>query len=190
MSSLRITLCTSALAVAALTPAAYAADGGGGVSVAPAKPVPGSEVMLTAECAERTAVAVSAAFVTDVRLTVADTADGVLIGETRVRSSLEAGAYAVKVRCGETEHKGTIAVAPASARQPSGQQPAAPVSPAAPASPVAPVAAGGGGAARLAAAEAREEGPGAAQVGTGLALAGAAAVAVVRGRLRRSRRTG
>lgn len=186
MSSMRLTLCTGALAVAALTPAtAYAADGGG-VAVTPAAPAPGTDVTLrVAECAERTAVAVSAAFVSDVRLSVSD---GVLVGESRVRSTLTAGVYDVKVSCGETDRRGKITVAPA--RKPSGghDEPATD-RPTAPASPVAPVDAGGGGTARLAAAEA-EDGPGTAQVVTGLALAGAAAVAVARGRARRSRGTG
>ncbi|MEU3945759.1 hypothetical protein [Streptomyces sp. NPDC029526] len=182
MRSMRLTLCTGALAVAALTPTtAYAADGGG-VAVTPAAPAPGTDVTLrVAECAERTAVAVSAAFVSEVRLSVSD---GVLVGESRVRSSLTAGVYDVKVNCGGTDRRGTITVAPA--RTPSGghDEPAGD-RPTAPASPVAPVDAGGGGTARLASAEA-EDGPGTAQVVTGLALAGAAAVAVARGRVRRS----
>jgi hypothetical protein len=48
----------------------------------------------------------------------------------------------------------------------------------APASPVAPVHAGGGGAARLAAADARAAGPGTRQAVIGLVLAGVAAIAV------------
>ncbi|GAP49997.1 hypothetical protein [Streptomyces azureus] len=107
MGSLRDTVCTSVLVAAALTPAAYAADAGG-VSVTPATPAPGSDVTLrVTDCAERTAVARSAAFVADARLTVTD---GELVGDSRVRSTLDAGTYAVKVTCGETERTGTFAV--------------------------------------------------------------------------------
>ncbi|MDQ0748716.1 hypothetical protein QF034_002947 [Streptomyces africanus] len=107
MGSLRVTVCTSVLVAAALTPAAYAADAGG-VSVTPATPAPGSDVTLrVADCAERTAVARSAAFVADARLTVTD---GELVGESRVRSTLDAGTYAVKVTCGDAERAGTFTV--------------------------------------------------------------------------------
>ncbi|MFF9811246.1 hypothetical protein ACF1G5_40245 [Streptomyces coeruleorubidus] len=107
MGSLRVTVCTSVLVAAALTPAAYAADAGG-LSVTPATPAPGSDVTLhVTDCAERTAVARSAAFVADARLTVTD---GELVGESRVRSTLDAGTYAVKVTCGETEQTGTFTV--------------------------------------------------------------------------------
>ncbi|MGY0067534.1 hypothetical protein ACWZEH_12055 [Streptomyces sp. QTS137] len=197
MGSLRVALCTGVLAVTALTPAAYAVDGDTGVSVTPTTPAPGTDVTLeVAECAERTAVAVSSAFVSEVRLTVAD---GVLVGESRVRSTLTAGTYPVLVDCGERARRGTITVAPASARdRPTGAtgatEPAEPskpgaVEPTAPASPVAPVDAGGGGTAPLAAADADadEDGPGGAQALAGLLLAAAAAGAVVRGRVRRDR---
>ncbi|MEU1933934.1 hypothetical protein ACH49O_00915 [Streptomyces coeruleorubidus] len=107
MGSLRVTVCTSVLVAAALTPAAYAVDAGG-VSVTPATPAPGSDVTLrVTDCAERTAVARSAAFVADARLTVTD---GELVGESRVRSTLDAGTYAVKVTCGESERTGTFTV--------------------------------------------------------------------------------
>lgn len=107
MGSLRVTVCTSVLVAAALTPAAYAADAGG-VSVIPAAPAPGSDVTLRVTgCAGRTAVARSAAFVADARLTVTD---GGLVGESRVRSTLHAGTYAVKVTCGDAERTGTFTV--------------------------------------------------------------------------------
>ncbi|MDQ1019266.1 hypothetical protein [Streptomyces afghaniensis] len=107
MGSLRVTVCTSVLVVAALTPAAYAADAGG-VSVTPATPAPGSDVTLrVTDCAERTAVARSAAFVADVRLTVTE---GELVGESRVRSTLDAGTYGVKVTCRDAERTGTFTV--------------------------------------------------------------------------------
>ncbi|WND37383.1 hypothetical protein RI578_25205 [Streptomyces sp. BB1-1-1] len=174
MGSLKVTLCAgvavaAALApIAALAPAAYAVDGSG-VSVSPSTPAPGSDVELrVADCTEKTAVAVSAAFASDVRLTLA-AKDGVLVGAGTVRSTMEAGAYAVRVKCGDHARKGTVTVA--EQRRP-----------AAPASPVAPVDAGGGGTARLAAADAREEArpepPGTAHTVTGLVLAGIAAVAV------------
>ncbi|WP_326752931.1 hypothetical protein OIE73_14320 [Streptomyces hirsutus] len=198
MGSLRLTLCTGILAVAAFTPAAYAADDTG-VSVTPVTPAPGTDVTLkVAECAERTALAVSSAFVSEVRLTVAD---GVLVGESRVRSTLTAGTYPVLVNCGERARQGTIKVAPARDRPSGTAEPSKPeaAEPTAHASPVAPVDAGGGGSTPLAAAGtgtddgtgtgAGEGGPGAAQTVTGLFLVAVAAGAVVRGRVRRSRRT-
>ncbi|MCX2925292.1 hypothetical protein [Streptomyces sp. NEAU-W12] len=201
MGSLRVALCAGVLAVAALTPTAYAVDGDTGVSVRPAAPAPGTDVTLeVAECAERTAVAVSSAFVSEVRLTVAD---GVLVGESRVRSTLTAGTYPVLVNCGERARQGTITVAPArdrpteqaeaaeaaEASEPAGPSKPGAGEPAAPASPVAPVDAGGGGTAPLAAAGAGQDGPGVAQTLTGLLLAAAAAGAAVRGRVRRNRGT-
>ncbi|MEU6913179.1 hypothetical protein [Streptomyces olindensis] len=214
MGSLRVTLCTTVLAAAALTPVAYAADTGG-VSVFPATPAPGSDVALRVTgCAQRTAVAASAAFVADARLTVTDGARE-LTGESRVRSTLTAGTYAVKVTCGDAERTGTLTVrdgdrrravpgaagqsaaaaagadgqsaAPGAGDESSG--PEASVPPGPHASPVAPVRAGGGGAADLVAAEERGAGPGTAQGVTGLVLAGVAAVVVALGGVRRSRGT-
>jgi hypothetical protein len=118
MGSLRVTVCTGVLAAAALSPTAYAADTGekgvtgraGSVSVSPATPAPGTDVTLRVTgCPHRTAVAVSPAFVTDARLTVADAARE-LTGESRVRSTLAAGTYTVRVPCGETERTGTFTV--------------------------------------------------------------------------------
>ncbi|MGW5214098.1 hypothetical protein ACWEQO_23560 [Streptomyces sp. NPDC004051] len=169
MGSVRRALCTGVLAATALTPAAHAADGADGVPVTPATPAPGTDATL--EVAERTAVAVSSAFVSEVRLTVAD---GVLTGESRVRSTLTAATYPVRVDCGKSARQGAITVAPAAA-------PAA--------SPVAPVDAGGGGAARTVAADESGEGPGTAQTATGLFLAAAATAAVIRSRVRRDRGT-
>ncbi|MGW8631424.1 hypothetical protein [Streptomyces sp. NPDC055793] len=182
MGSLKVTLCAGAALAAALAPvapAAYATDGGG-VSVSPSSPAPGGDVELRVpDCTERTAVAVSAAFVSEARLTVA-AGDGVLVGTGTVRSGMEAGVYAVRVTCGGDAREGTVNI---ERRRP-----------AAPASPVAPVHAGGGGSARLAAAdggeEARPEPPGTAHTVTGLVLAGIAAVAVaLRGVRSRSRGT-
>ncbi|MEU0196710.1 MULTISPECIES: hypothetical protein [unclassified Streptomyces] len=217
MGSLRVTLGTTVLAAAALTPAAYAADTGG-VSVIPATPAPGGDVTVRVTgCAQRTAVAASTAFVADARLTVTDArltvtdggltvTDGgrELAGESRVRSTLAAGTYAVKVTCGDTERTGALTVrdgerqravpgkggqSPASGAggEPSGPEESRPPSPYA--SPVAPVRAGGGGAADLVAAEERGTGPGTAQGVTGLVLAGVAAVVVALGGVRRSRGT-
>ncbi|MFF5983571.1 hypothetical protein ACFY78_32495 [Streptomyces olindensis] len=218
MGSLRVTLCTTVLAAAALTPVAYAADTGG-VSVFPATPAPGSDVALRVTgCAQRTAVAASAAFVADARLTVTDGARE-LTGESRVRSTLTAGTYAVKVTCGDAERTGTLTVRDGDRRravpgaggqsaasgagdessgpeesgpEDSGREasgPEASVPPGPHASPVAPVRAGGGGAADLVAAEERGAGPGTAQGVTGLVLAGVAAVVVALGGVRRSRGT-
>ncbi|MFC8092435.1 hypothetical protein [Streptomyces sp. NPDC057301] len=178
MGSLRVTLCAmAALGAVAATPAAYAADGG--VSVSPSSPRPGGEIALRVSgCPERAAKAVSEAFVADARLTVG--ADGTLTGESRIRSTLKAGTYDVKVACGELSRAGAVTVAgPQGARhgaEPSGH-----------ASPVAPVPAGGGGTAGLAVVDAREAGPGTAHTVTGLVLAGVAATAVARRSARRSR---
>ncbi|MGA5357219.1 hypothetical protein [Streptomyces purpurascens] len=107
MGSLRVTLCTSVLVAAALTPAAFAADAGS-VSVTPATPAPGSDIALRVTgCAARTAVAASAAFVADAPLTVTG---GELVGESRVPSMLEAGTYTVKITCGGAERTGTFTV--------------------------------------------------------------------------------
>ncbi|MEU2536448.1 hypothetical protein [Streptomyces iakyrus] len=115
MGSLRVTVCTSVLAVAALAPSAYAVDGGS-VSVTPAAPAPGSDVMLRLTgCAQRTAVAASAAFVADARLTVTGHAE--LAGESRVRSTAEAGSYAVRITCGAAQQTATLTVRDGAARR-------------------------------------------------------------------------
>ncbi|WP_369271276.1 hypothetical protein AB5J55_15665 [Streptomyces sp. R11] len=178
MGSLRVTLCAmAALGAAAVAPAAYAADGG--VSVSPSSPRPGADIALRVSgCPERAAEAVSEAFVADARLTVG--ADGTLTGESRIRSTLKAGTYDVKIACGELSRTGAVTVAgPQGARH--GAEPSGP------ASPVAPVPAGGGGTARLAVVDAREAGPGTAHTVTGLVLAGVAATAVALRSARRSR---
>ncbi|MHC3470477.1 hypothetical protein ACYF6T_17390 [Streptomyces sp. 7R007] len=178
MGSIKVTLCASLgaavlAAVAAAAPTAYAGDGG--VSVSPSSPAPGSDVSLRVSgCAEKTATAVSAAFVADARLVAAD---GTLVGETRVRTSLEVGTYSVTITCGGSRTRGTITVADA------------PAHPTAPASPVAPVHAGGGGTAHLASADAHAAGPGTAHAVTGLVLAALAAGAIALRGGRRSRGT-
>ncbi|MFI6808661.1 hypothetical protein ACIBO6_27210 [Streptomyces luteogriseus] len=111
MGSLRVTVCTSVLAVVALAPAAYAADtaDAGHVSVTPAAPAPGSDITLRVTgCAQRTAVAASTALVADARLTVTGARE--LTGESRVRSTAEAGSYAVRITCGATRQTGTLTV--------------------------------------------------------------------------------
>ncbi|GGT03137.1 MULTISPECIES: hypothetical protein [Streptomyces] len=194
MGPLKATLCAGSALCAALAPAtaypAYAGDTDQ-VAVTPATPAPGSDVTLRVPgCAGKTAVAVSAAFESDTRLTLTSS-DGALVGAGRIRASVEAGAYAVKVRCGSERHTGRLTVGDGSARPPAGRPPA---------SPVAPVDAGGGGAARQLAArdagtahapqdEARPAGPGTAHAVTGLVLAGVAAVAVALRSARRSRGT-
>ncbi|MDO0933427.1 hypothetical protein QQY66_17685 [Streptomyces sp. DG2A-72] len=209
MGPLKVTLCAGAAIFAALTPAAHAADGGG-LSVTPASPAPGTDIALrTTGCATTTGTATSAAFVADARLTGSG---GTLVGETRVSSSIRAGTYDVRVTCAGAQTKGALTVVektPPKAQpkmpsetQPKAQphtqsetQPSAPHQPTAPASsPVAPVQAGGGGAARLGAeaeadAEADAAGPGTGHAVTGLVLAGVAAVAVALRSARRSRGT-
>ncbi|MFF3416646.1 hypothetical protein ACFYW9_18385 [Streptomyces sp. NPDC002698] len=175
MRSMRLTLCAGAAVAAAFTPAAYAADAGpDGVSVNPASPAAGSDIRLRAMgCAGRTGTAASNAFVSDARLTGGG--GGGLVGDTRVRTALRPGDYGIQVDCdGHHERvKGTLTV-PARDSSPSV---------ATPASPVAPVNAGGGGTARLAAADdAHAAGPGTRQAVVGLVLASVAAIAVaVRG---------
>jgi len=182
MGSLRLTLCAGLLGACALTPAAHAADGGGGnVSVTPTSPAAGADVALRVTgCSGKTATAVSSAFVADAHL--AGTS-GTLAGETRVRSTAEPGSYDVKITCADFEIKGHITVVA------QGAQPATPVTPVNPAaSPVAPVHAGGGGTAHFASVDSRSTGPGTAHAVTGLILAATAAVAValMGGRRRRS----
>ncbi|WP_371671259.1 hypothetical protein OG985_28740 [Streptomyces sp. NBC_00289] len=190
MGSVKVALCTGILAAVAFTPTAYAQDGG--VSVSPASPAPGGDIaMRVTGCAQKTGVAVSAAFVADIRLT---DADGTLVGESRIRSTVTAGTYDVKIRCGGSDHKARITVGQGrdqdQGRQQDQDQGQSTDVPSAPSSPIAPVHAGGGGAApHLAAAEARPAGPGAGHAVTGLALAGIAAVAVALRGVRRSRRT-
>lgn len=180
MGSLKVTLCVGVAVLAALTPTAYAADGGT-VSVTPASPAPGADVALKISgCAGTTGSAASDAFVADAELV--GTA-GTLAGETRVRSSLEPGSYDVRITCGSVTVKGAIKVVENASQSPAS-------APSAPASPVAPVHAGGGGTAHLAAVDARATGPGTAHAVMGLLLAGVAAAAVALRGARRSRRTG
>lgn len=177
MRSLRLTLCTAVLAVAAFAPAAQAVDGRG-VSVTPSTPAAGTDLTLgVTGCAGRTATAASAAFVADARLTGTG---GTLSGETRVRSSAEPGPYDVRITCADMEVEGRITVAAVKGG----------AAPASLASPAAPVDAGGGWTAtHLSSMAPQAAGPGAGQAVTGLVLTGAAALAVVLRRGRRSRET-
>lgn len=181
MGSLRVTLCAiAALGAVAAIPAAYAADGG--VSVSPSSPRPGSDIALRmGGCPQQTATAVSAAFVADARLSPG--ADGTLVGESRIRSTLTAGTYDVKVACGGATRTGAVTVV-AQGAQPSVRHGA---QPSAPASSAAPVPAGGGGTAHAAVVDARAAGPGTAHTVTGLVLAGVAATAVALRSARRRR---
>ncbi|MER6069446.1 hypothetical protein ACFYZB_16420 [Streptomyces sp. NPDC001852] len=177
MGSLRLTLCTGILAAAAFAPAAHAADSGS-VSVTPAAPAPGTDVSLRVHgCSGPQGTAVSAAFVTDARLTGAQ---GTLAGETRVRSSLKPGAYDIRITCADYVITGKITVVGRGTAPDRGTaqyaDPGRP--PAGAASPVAPVPAGGGGTAHFATVATTESGPDTAQTVTGLVLAGIAAVAV------------
>ncbi|MEU6814840.1 hypothetical protein [Streptomyces sp. NPDC046860] len=201
MGSLRLTLCTSILVVTALTPAAHAADGGsqdgaahgtGGLTVAPAAPVPGTDVSLRVRgCTASQGTAVSNAFVSDARLTGGQ---GDLSGQTRVRSSLAAGAYDVRITCADYSFTGRISVDESGpGARPDSDDDEPDTGP----SPVAPVHAGGGGTAAgadtstlFATVAPTGSGPGAAQALTGLALAGCAAVTVGALRARRSRGNG
>lgn len=190
MGSLRVTLCAiAALGAVAVTPAAHAADGG--VSISPSSPHPGSDIALRVSgCPGRTATAVSPAFVADARLTVGP--DGALAGESRVRSTLPAGTYDVRVACGDADAEGAVTVVrkasePSKPSKPSERSGRHGAQPSAHTSPVAPVRAGGGGGADLAVVDARAAGPGTAHTVTGLILAGVAATAVALRSARRSR---
>ncbi|MFF7879354.1 hypothetical protein ACH40F_14325 [Streptomyces sp. NPDC020794] len=179
----RLTLCAGAVLAAAFTPAAYAADGG--VSVSPVSPAPGSDIQLRAlGCTGTTGTAVSTAFVADARLTGQG---GVLVGDTRVRSSAAAGTYEVKVSCDGRQDRVTGTVTVAAAGGPTSLRSALAVPtplrsalalPTGLASPVAPVHAGGGGTAHFASVDARSSSPGTKHAVIGLVLASAAAVAV------------
>ncbi|MFD8646403.1 hypothetical protein [Streptomyces mirabilis] len=179
----RLTLCAGAVLAAAFTPAAYAADGG--VSVSPVSPAPGSDVQLRAlGCTGTTGTAVSTAFVADARLTGQG---GVLVGDTRVRSSATPGTYEVKVSCDGRQNRvsGTVTVTapggPTSLRSVLAVPTALTSALALPnglASPIAPVHAGGGGTAHFASVDARSSSPGTKHAVIGLVLASAAAVAV------------
>ncbi|MFF9755964.1 hypothetical protein ACF1FC_24815 [Streptomyces sp. NPDC014344] len=181
MGKRRLALCAGVLAVTAFGPAARAADAadGGSVTVLPAAPAPGGDIVLRVTgCDVRETVARSPALVSDARLTPAG--DG-LAGDARVRSTLTAGTYPVTVACDGAEHEGTLEVA----RK---QVPAGGAEPSAHSSPVAPVNAGGGGAARPLAGGREEHGPGTAQTVVALALAGTAALTVHRTARRQARR--
>ncbi|WP_225822830.1 hypothetical protein [Streptomyces naphthomycinicus] len=191
MGSLRLTVCAGILVVAAgaaVAPAAHA-EGGGSVTVTPASPAPGDDVTLRVSgCGGGQGTAASAAFVADAALTpgqgLLDRATGVLKGETRVRSALAAGAYAVKVTCADSVITGRLTVGGPGAAQ--AAEPARPDPEHA--SPIAPVPAGGGGTAHFATVATSASGPDTGQTVTGLALAGVAAAAVGL-RARRSRGT-
>ncbi|MFF7964609.1 hypothetical protein ACFZC3_04510 [Streptomyces sp. NPDC007903] len=197
MGSLRLTLCSGIIAAAAFTPAvAHAADGGGthgtgGLTVSPAIPLPGTDVSLRVRgCTASQGTAVSSAFVSDARLTGGQ---GDLSGETRVRTSLKAGAYDVRITCADYSFTGRISVDESG----QGTRPDSDSGPDTGPSPVAPVHAGGGGTASgadtstlFATVAPTGSGPGAAQALTGLALAGCAAVTVGALRSRRSRNDG
>jgi hypothetical protein len=144
-------------------------------------PAPGSDVQLRAlGCTGTTGTAVSTAFVADARLTGQG---GVLVGDTRVRSSATPGAYEVKVSCDGRQNRvtGTITVTAPGGPSSLRSALAVPTGLALPtglASPVAPVHAGGGGTAHFASVDARSSSPGTKQAVIGLVLASAAAVAV------------
>ncbi|WP_030816975.1 hypothetical protein [Streptomyces sp. NRRL F-2799] len=206
MGSLRLTLCTGIIAAAAFTPAvAHAADGGGthdsgshgtgGLTVSPAIPLPGTDVSLRVRgCTASQGTAVSSAFVSDARLTGGQ---GDLSGETRVRTSLKAGAYDVRITCADYSFTGRISVDESGQGTRPDSDSDSGSGPDTGPSPIAPVHAGGGGTASgadtstlFATVAPTGSGPGAAQALTGLALAGCAAVTVGALRSRRSRNDG
>ncbi|MGI5197764.1 hypothetical protein ACQEVY_29730 [Streptomyces sp. CA-288835] len=200
MGSLQLTLCAGAVVAGAFTPVPASAlpmdalPMDTDVSVSPANPTPGSDIQVRARgCPEGTsgtATATSRAFVADALLAGRT---GELVGDTRIRSTLTPGTYDIEVTCGGLADKGGQADGSDTAtgtltvvRKPSAAA-AGPAAPSAPQSPTAPVSAGGGGSARLSAAQERAEGPGTPHTVVGLVLAGAAAVAVAVRSVRRGR---
>ncbi|MEV7142340.1 hypothetical protein [Streptomyces tauricus] len=204
----------AALAPTAYAPSVFAADGG--VRVTPGSPAPGSDIRLRVQgCTGMTGTAASAAFVADARLTGASgdltgktrvrstldpgtydikvTCDGFeqqLKGTVTIADKKQREKQEREQKEKEREQKAREKEKGASEQKQAPEPPAAPASPAspaAPASPVAPVHAGGGGTSRIAAAEARSEGPGTRHAVVGLVLAGVAAVAVAVSSARRSR---
>ncbi|MFJ8791111.1 hypothetical protein [Streptomyces sp. NPDC102462] len=170
MGSLPLTLGTGILAAAALTPSAYAADGGG-VSVAPAAPVPGADVDLRVTgCDTSTGTAVSGAFTRDGILTGSS---GVLTGRTRIRTAAPAGPHDVRIACGGARITGTVTVA---GDGPGTGFPAGGVRPGDP--PAAPADAAGGDTAYFASVAIRSAGPGLVHAVIGVVLVGLAAVVV------------
>ncbi|TGN77557.1 hypothetical protein E5082_25965 [Streptomyces griseoluteus] len=161
--------------------------------MAPAVPLPGTDVSLRVRgCTASQGTAVSSAFVSDARLTGGQ---GDLSGETRVRTSLKAGTYDVRITCADYSFTSRISVdAAGPGTRPDADSGSGPVTGL---SPVAPVLAGGGGTASgadtstlFATVAPTGSGPGAAQALTGLALAGCTAVTVGALRSRRSRNDG
>ncbi|GGZ74543.1 hypothetical protein [Streptomyces bluensis] len=228
MGSVGLTFCSGAAVAVAATltpgaacPVAYAADGG--ISVTPSPAAPGSDIQVRARgCSGRTGTASSEAFVADAVLTEAAVTEaavtgrgGVLVGETRVRSSLRPGTYRVEVPCDGVEDKieAMLTVAgKAGARGPSAAAttPAplttpVPLTTPAPASPQATASGVGGGETAHVVAKGnvakenvakenrelnpRDEGPGARHAVVGLVLASVAALVVVRRGARRGRST-
>ncbi|MEN3584810.1 hypothetical protein AAH978_11750 [Streptomyces sp. ZYX-F-203] len=189
MRSLRTTLCAGVAVAAVAAPVAHGAEGDG-VTVAPARPAPGTDVTLRlADCPERTALAGSPAFASDVRLALTG-GTGELVGTARVRATSTAGSHPVRIHCGAEERTTTLDV--------TARPPAVPESGTAPdrspGSPVASADTGDGGIVRLAVVDAgeddaRAEGPGTVHAVIGLVLAGAAAVAVAVRGVRRGRGT-
>jgi hypothetical protein len=117
MCSLRLTLCAGAVVAAALAPTAYAAEAQG-VVLTPASPAPGTDVRLAVRgCSGTTGTAASNAFVADARLVGKD---GTLTGDTRVRSALTPGMYAVTVGCDGRKVMGVVTVGGPKASAPTG----------------------------------------------------------------------
>jgi hypothetical protein len=200
MGSLRLTLCAGAVVTAALTPAsvaipAFALISDTDVSVTPSNPTPGSDIQVRARgCTTGSSgtAAASRAFVADALLAGRT---GELVGETRIRSTLTPGTYAIEVTCGGLGDKADKADRADKAGEDGAADKATgtltvvkkPSAPSAHQSPTAPVSAGGGATAGLSAVQERAEGPGTPHTVVGLVLAGVAAVAVAVRSVRRGR---
>ncbi|MEU9096408.1 hypothetical protein [Streptomyces sp. NPDC048361] len=181
-----MTLC-AAVAAAALTvlpasPAVAESEPHGSVRVTPGTTAPGGEVDLRVSvCSGREAVGSSDAFVSEARFTPA--ADGGLYAQARIRSDAQDRDYDIWVTCKDSHGKasGRLTVVHGDRRDHDHDNDHGRPT------PYRPVHAGGGGAATLAADEAKEEGPGTRHAVIGLALAAVAAVAVASRSVRRRR---
>ncbi|MFG2717140.1 hypothetical protein ACGFW5_02365 [Streptomyces sp. NPDC048416] len=179
-----MTLC-AAVAAAALTvlpasPAVAESEPHGSVRVTPGTTAAGGEVDLRVSvCSGREAVGSSDAFVSEARFTPAS--DGGLSARARIRSDAQDRDYDIWVNCkdssGKASGKVTVIRGDHHDHDHDHSRP----------TPYQPVHAGGGGAATLAADEAKEQGPGTRHAVIGLALAAVAAVAVASRSVRRRR---
>ncbi|MFE9121895.1 hypothetical protein [Streptomyces sp. NPDC007172] len=186
-----ITFCAATMAAAALTvlpasPAVAESEPHGSVRVTPSTTAPGGEVDLRVSvCGGREAVGTSDAFVSEARFTPA--ADGGLYAQARIRSDAQDRDYDIWVNCKDSSGKASGRLTVVHGRDHDRDHDRDHGRDWDQSRPYRPVHAGGGGAATLAANEAKEQGPGTRHAVIGLALAAVAAVAVAARSVRRRR---